>query len=143
MYKRASIKVDQCTCLSNASYRRRTGCGGGRLVVLLLLARHIISSSLALWKYWTFSTSPYSDMSTSAVVTVSEPIPKDEIAAPRPAHHRNDTKSLFWNPWPSYTNVSFYSLVPCPVTETLPQRATCGRNFADYSKIVVDIFPKA
>ncbi|CAG8563925.1 16840_t:CDS:2, partial [Acaulospora colombiana] len=42
----------------------------------------------------------------SSVVTVSQPTKKSEVGAPRPAHHRNDTQSLFTNPWPSYQYVS-------------------------------------
>jgi hypothetical protein len=44
---------------------------------------------------------------TSGLVTVTRP-PKQEGTTPevvRPAHHMNNTKSLFANPWPSYKYV--------------------------------------
>lgn len=47
-------------------------------------------------------------MATS-VVTVSQP-PKKSEGAPRPAHHRNDTKSLFINPWPSYQELPVWKI---------------------------------
>lgn len=41
---------------------------------------------------------------STALVTVTRPA-KEQQNGPRPAHHRNDTKSLFQNPWPSFVDV--------------------------------------
>ena len=46
----------------------------------------------------------------AAIVTVTRPEKKQDERAPRPAHHANDTKSLFTNPWPSFQDLTILGM---------------------------------
>ncbi|KAG8764581.1 hypothetical protein FRC19_004307 [Serendipita sp. 401] len=46
----------------------------------------------------------------AVAVTVTRPPKEQAQDAPRPAHHMNNTKSLFTNPWPSFRDASFSAM---------------------------------
>ncbi|KAG9048206.1 hypothetical protein FS842_000451 [Serendipita sp. 407] len=58
-----------------------------------------------------FTISTISKGTMAAVaVTVTRPPKEQAQDAPRPAHHMNNTKSLFTNPWPSFRDASFSAM---------------------------------
>ncbi|KIO15405.1 hypothetical protein M407DRAFT_99561, partial [Tulasnella calospora MUT 4182] len=47
----------------------------------------------------------------TAISVSAPPTPDRDPSAPRPAHHANDTKTLFVNPWPSFRKQTFSSMM--------------------------------